>query len=236
LAEEPQVTSPAPDDWPRSYFNYFTEVEERFRQARGTGLFLLSPLDWALIETWKNSGVPLEAVLTGIDVAFEKWRSRERRRQAINSIAYCTQAVMKEAEALASGDINKGSAAPFPIEELRDFLDSNRRHLESKAHPPFVAVAQSLADILRDLETHFADLEDLERRLTVLEEKLLAAAQSLLSDEDLVRIRRDLDSQLSPYRSKMTVEQLALVERKFIDRRIFEEAGLRRLSLFYIGA
>ncbi len=40
-------------DWPSNYFNYFTEIEEHFQRARGTGLFLLSPLDWALIESWK---------------------------------------------------------------------------------------------------------------------------------------------------------------------------------------
>ena len=58
-----------------NYFNYFTEIEEQFLRRRGGGL-LLSTLDWALIESWKNSGVPLEAVLRGIDLAFEKWRAK----------------------------------------------------------------------------------------------------------------------------------------------------------------
>ena len=58
-----------------NYFNYFTEVEEHFQRTRGTALFLLSTLDWALLETWRNAGVPLEAVLRGIDAAFEKWRT-----------------------------------------------------------------------------------------------------------------------------------------------------------------
>ncbi len=49
-----------------NYFNYFTEIEERFLRRRGGGL-LLSTLDWALIETWKDAGIPLEAVLRGID-------------------------------------------------------------------------------------------------------------------------------------------------------------------------
>ena len=60
-----------------NYFNYFTEIEEHFQRARGTSLFLLSPLDWALVESWKNAGVPLEAVLRGIDTAFEKWRGAQ---------------------------------------------------------------------------------------------------------------------------------------------------------------
>src|SRR6202012_874909 len=81
-----------------NYFNYFTEIEEHFQRARGTGLFLLSPLDWALIEHWKNSGIPLPAVLKGIDEAFEKWRARKSKRQFINSLAYCAQAVAEAAQ------------------------------------------------------------------------------------------------------------------------------------------
>ena len=87
--------------WPSNYFNYFTEVEERFQKARGTGLFLMSPLDWALVETWKNAGVPLEAALRGIDAAFEKWRTKKKRSQNVNSVAYCSQAVLAEAQAMA---------------------------------------------------------------------------------------------------------------------------------------
>ena len=54
-----------------NYFNYFTEIEDHFQRARGTGLFLLSPLDWALIEAWKRSGIPLEAVLRGMTASFQ---------------------------------------------------------------------------------------------------------------------------------------------------------------------
>src|SRR5437762_4604798 len=97
-----------------NYFNYFTEIEDHFQRARGTGLFLLSPLDWALIEAWKNSGIPLEAVLRGIDAAFEKWRSRpaNARIQMVNSLAYCAQAVAKEAQVLAGlAPVTKKDAA-----------------------------------------------------------------------------------------------------------------------------
>ena len=83
-----------------NYFNYFTEVEEHFQRARGTSLFLLSPLDWALLESWKNAGVPLEAVLRGIDEAFEKWRSRKVKTQMVNSLAFCAQAVLTEARVM----------------------------------------------------------------------------------------------------------------------------------------
>src|SRR5438309_10341294 len=93
--------TPDEADWPSNYFNYFTEIEEHFQRARGTGLFLLSPLDWALIESWSDSGVPLEAVLRGIDAAFEKWRARKVKTQMVNSLAFCAQAVITEAQIMA---------------------------------------------------------------------------------------------------------------------------------------
>ena len=41
-----------------NYFNYFTEIEERFQRRRGT-LTMLSPLDWALMEVWKDAAIPV---------------------------------------------------------------------------------------------------------------------------------------------------------------------------------
>src|ERR1700735_5496674 len=116
------------DREPFNYFNYFTEIEEHFQRARGTSLFLLSPLDWALIESWKTSGVPLEAVLRGIDAAFEKWRAKKSRIQMVNSIAYCTQAVAAGGQRIADGGrqrAEKREAPPFPPDDLRRYLETN---------------------------------------------------------------------------------------------------------------
>ena len=81
-----------------NYFNYFTEIEERFQQRRGS-LLLLSTLDWALIETWRDAGIPLEAALRGIDAAFDKYEARQKRgrMRRINGLAWCAQAVMEAA-------------------------------------------------------------------------------------------------------------------------------------------
>ena len=120
MAPEPKEVEEA--GWPSNYFNYFTEVEEHFQKARGTGLFLMSPLDWALVETWKNAGVPLEAVLRGIDAAFEKWRTKKKRGQNVNSVAYCAQAVLAEAQAMAGVAPARGrkeAAAPFSLEHWK---------------------------------------------------------------------------------------------------------------------
>ena len=176
------------------------------QKARGTGLFLMSPLDWALVETWKNAGVPLEAVLRGIDQAFENWRGRKNRVQAVNSVAYCTQAVMIEAQALAgvaeARPSRKEAPAPFSLEELKSYLASNA--CEVRKRPGFEDIAAAVDHLAEDAAGLYRDLEDLERRLTALEDKMVAIARTRQSDEDLLRSRRDLDLQLRPYRGKMT--------------------------------
>lgn len=215
-----------------NYFNYFTEIEEHFQKARGAGLFLLSPVDWALIETWREAGVPLEAVLRGVDAAFEKWRAKKTKTRMVNSLTYCAQAVMTEAQ-LAEGGAAKRepTPAPFSMEEVRGFLQSNADALRRGTYGN---IAAALDGIVAELETHYRDLEDLERRLTALEDKMGATAKAGLPDEELLRARRELDSQLGPYRGKMSAEQLAMLERKFLERRVFEAANLPRLSLFYL--
>jgi len=223
------------DSWPSNYFNYFTEIEERFQKARGTGLFLLSPLDWALIETWKNAGVPLEAVLRGIDTAFEKWHAKKHRRQAVNSLAYCAQAVIAEAQAMAGlipAGTKKQSEAPFPLEDLKAHLARNAEDVRKQAD--FEEVAASLDRLLEAAETHYRDLEQLEQRLTALEDKMISIARSRQTDEQLFQARRDLDTQLRAYRSKMSAEQLTMVEKQFLERHLLEAAHLPRLSLFYL--
>ena len=217
---------------PDNYFNYFTEIEEHFQRARGTGLFLLSPLDWALIESWKNSGVPLEAVLRGIDAAFEKWRARPPRArfQMVNSLAYCAQAVAEEAQSLAEGaPARREAPPPFSIDDVRRHVQANANALRAAGHGD---LAESLERL--DLEELYLDLEQLEQRLTAIEEKMIARARSAASEEALFAARRSLDQELKPYRGKMSAEQLATLERQFLDRKVLEAAGLPRLSLFYM--
>ncbi|MFB3826785.1 MAG: hypothetical protein ACE15B_08445 [Bryobacteraceae bacterium] len=216
-------------DWVYNYFNYFTEIEDHFQRARGTGLFLLSPLDWALIESWKEAGVPLEAVLRGIDAAFEHWRSRKSKTQMVNSLAFCAQTVLTAAQAMAgSAPARRESAPPFTGEELADYL---RRNADAVRAAGFEEIAAALERLAGEPQP---DLEDLERRLTALEEKMIATARAAATEERLLEARRALDAQLRPYRSKMTAEQLAMLEKQYLERDLLESLNLPRLSLFYM--
>jgi hypothetical protein len=222
------------DAWPGNYFNYFTEVEECFQQARGTGLFLLSPLDWALIESWRTSGIPLEAVLKGIHGAFEKWRSRKAKRRQVNSLAYCAQAVMEAAERTPTRRSDEPVSAGFAAEEVQRHLSACAAQLQSRPETALQKTAASLHALAAEASKHLDNLGELEQRLTVMEEKMVAVLRASQTDGDLLAIRRALDAELRPYRSKMTADQLAALERRYVDTALLERAQLPRLSLFYL--
>ncbi len=93
----------------QNYFNYFTEIEEHFQRGRGT-ILMLSTLDWALIETWKDAGIPLEAVLRGIDATFEKYNARPSKSRKVNGLAYCSQEVLAAAEHMKQASVGTSSA------------------------------------------------------------------------------------------------------------------------------
>lgn len=214
-----------------NYFNYFTEIEEHFQKARGTGTFRLSTLDWALIETWKESNVPLEAVLRGISRAFEKWHTRPRHGRMVNSLAYCAQEVITATQEQAAPSAAREPApAPFTLVQLAiEFA----RHAD-QVRGQFPDIAASLDDLRQAAEAGVAlDLEEVKRRLTVLEEKMVAALVAAASEERLLAARREMDAALQPYRRKMAAEQIALLEKQFLRKKLLEAAGLPRLSLFH---
>ena len=241
-----------------NYFNYFTEIEEYFWRKRGAHL-LVSPLDWAIVETWQKAGIPIGAVLKGIDRAFESW-ARSRRAaggRQLKSLAYCVDAVLDAASEAAEAAAGTGpevkssrsATEPFSRDELRKYLERNAARLRVAAGKQraksdsagarlamrFEETAQKLDDALPLLDAPGAlDLEDFERRLTVLEEKLAAALGADADDEAQLGIRREMDRSLAPYRRKMSAEQLAQLERQYTQKRLFEHFEVPRLSLFYL--
>jgi hypothetical protein len=237
-----------------NYFNYFTEIEEHF-QRRWGGALGLSTLDWVLIETWKDAGIPLEAVLRGIDVTFEHHERRPSKTRKINSLGRCSQEVLAAAEDMKEAAVGTSAGQPassksraaegFEPEKIAAFLRRNASLVEAAKLPQSVgisvhAVAEESAATLRRLaqETESSKaalkLEDLERRLTVLEEKLFAALLAATPDEEIVAVRAQADGELAPYRRRMAAAQIDLLQKQYVHKRLLEKYGLPRLSLFYM--
>jgi hypothetical protein len=231
-----------------NYFNYFTEIEERFQQRRGA-ILLLSTLDWALIETWREAGVPLEAVLRGIDAAFDKYEARQRRgrMRRINGLAWCAQAVMVAADELREASAGTAPAAAsaeresgFEQERVAAHLEAAAVALDAAAVAPEACAAtaarlRELASAALGIEGEKLDLEALERTLTVLEDKLFAALTAAAPEELLVGLKAHAARELAPYRSRMGTVQLRQVERQFVQKQLLVHYNLPRLSLFYMS-
>jgi hypothetical protein len=237
----------------QNYFNYFTEIEEHFQRRRGS-LLLLSTLDWALIEIWREAGIPLEVVLRGIDDAFDKYESRQRRgpMRKINGLAWTAQAVMEAAEqqkeaatGLASSGL-KETHAGFEEQRIADHLESSAQALDAAAiahelareawTSSLAALAISLRTLAEETLTPNPDLnlEDLERHLATLEEKLFATLTTHVPEETLLRFKTEAARDLAAYRSRMTAVQLRQIEQQFVHKRLLEHYQLPRLSLFYM--
>jgi hypothetical protein len=262
-----------------NYFNYFTEIETRFQQRRGS-LLMLSTLDWALIETWREAGVPLEAVLRGIDSAFDNYdkqrlRTPTRRQRKVNGLAWCAQAVLEATEQSREAAIGAAPASTEPRESgfesarIARYLERNASLLEAAAAnltlPALTETAHRLRQLAVDClssrngvegyaspsdlgpapnalsfrsaaeESAFSsNLEDTDRTLTILEEKLVAALLTATPEDQLVALRAQADRELAPYRGKMQAVQIKQVQQQFLQKRLLEAHALPRLSLFYM--
>lgn len=237
-----------------NYFNYFTEIEEHFQRRWGAAL-LLSNLDWILMETWKEAGIPLEAVLRGIDVTFEHHEKRPSRMRKVNGLGFCSQEVLAAAETMKEAAVGASSTADrtlstsragqgFEPEAVTAFLRRNAGLLEAAKLPQSAAVsvravafevAQTLRKLAEEREAKpTARLEDLERHLTVLEEKLFAALLASTPNEEIVAVRAESDRDLAPYRRKMSSTQIDQLQKQYIHKRLLEKYALPRLSLFYM--
>jgi hypothetical protein len=232
-----------------NYFNYFTEIEDHFQRRRGS-ILLLSTLDWALIETWRDAGIPLEAVLRGIDTAFDRYDARKRSTsRRVNGLAWCAQEVMTAAEEMQEASIGLAREEPdaaragLEWQRIAGHLRDAAVQLRAAALTGLAAqTASETADRLTALAStsesapglSAPNLEELERTLTSTEEKLLNTMLAVLPEEELTALRDEAAQEIAPYRRRMQALQIRQIEQQFLHKRIFEKYGLPRLSLFYM--
>ncbi len=217
----------------QNYFNYFTEIEEHFQRRRGS-LLLLSTIDWALIETWREEGIPLAAVLRGIDSAFDKYDARKSKSRVrrINGLAWCAQEVLAAMEDMREAAVGAAPARPGPAEQGFE-QERIAAHLNAAAEQ--LAAFPELAERLRSLAAEKLPLEELEQSLTVLEQKLFALLLTTTPEADLLVLKQQAAGELAPYKSRMPALQIRQVEQQFLHKRLLEKYNLPRLSLFYMS-
>jgi hypothetical protein len=227
----------------QNYFNYFTEIEEHFQRRRGS-LLLLSTIDWALIETWREAGIPLPAVLQGIDAAFDKYDARKNKARVrkVNGLAYCAQEVISAMNKMQEAAVGATPARPsteeqgFEQERIAAHLEAAAQQLRNAAQREALAqIADRLQTLAADTRAKLPHLEEMEQSLTALEEKLFAILLTGTPETELIALRQQAAAELAPYRSRMPAMQIRQVEQQFMHKRLLEKFSLPRLSLFYMS-
>ena len=241
-----------------NYFNYFTEIEDTFIRRRGKHL-LLSPMDWALIESWKAMEVPLHVALRGIERAFDSWEAKPRKR-SVKSLLYCQEEVEAQyaewleahigaetggdSEVAAAGTKDEG--LPFPRQTILEHLRRGRSALlqvfgerKQAREDDFTEALTRAANLLEELERDFnqsatADAQKLEVSLTGLERLLTDAIRSVIPEDQLEVVTRGVKEQLKPYRKHMDAKVYEQNFNNLLLKALREKFGVPRLSLFYL--
>ena len=235
-----------------NYFNYFTEIEDAFVRRRGKHLFL-SPMDWALMETWKQQGIPLHIVLRGVEKSFDSFDARPRKR-TVKSLLYCQEEIEAQfAEWLEArvGSSTSSDAAETDSEETHFSFAAVSEHLKrcrigllellatrSSADDFSEALSRAIA-LLGEIEADFAtgatpDTRKLEDSLTGLERMLNDSMLSVVNATALAESKAAVKDQLKPYRSHMETAVYNQTFNNLLLKRLREQFALPRLSLFYV--
>ena len=242
-----------------NYFNYFTEIEDAFIRRRAKHL-LLSPMDWALIESWKELDVPLHVALRGIEKAFDSWEAKPRKR-SVKSLLYCQEEVeaqfaeWREARVGAAAGPNanddeapgtNSEALPFARAAILEHIERGRTSLlaASAAHQKaraadFADTLERAAALLTEVAADFAssaapDAQKLEQSLSGLERMISDAVRSVAASEQIATIEGEVKEQLRPYRKHMEAAVYQQTFENLLLKRLREQFGIPRLSLFYL--
>ncbi|MDQ6786968.1 MAG: hypothetical protein M3033_09190 [Acidobacteriota bacterium] len=225
-----------------NYFNYFTEIEETFVRRRGRNL-LLSPLDWALIETWQEREVPLHIVLRGIEKVFDTADKQPARKRSVKSLMYCREEIeAQHAEWLESQTGKNGNGATevdadkslFSNDAIKNHLNKTTTDLEEAAQKASGDLRETLERVLSrlaELKSNFQDAENLEESLEKLDDLLNA---SLLRNFAAADFKSEIEKQLAGYRGKMEADVYRRTFDLMLLKRLRVQAEIPRLSLFYL--
>lgn len=242
-----------------NYFNYFTELEEAFIRRRGKHLWL-SPVDWAMMESWKERGVPLHIAIRGIERSFDSYESKPRHR-TVKSLLYCREEVEAQYAEWLEGQVGTSEGAeetapegiseqdaglPFPRDAIREHLrraqgallerlNTFTDPLDADLLECFMRSGARLKELEEDLTgSAHPSAQKLDQSLTHIERMLDEAVRAHASSDRLASAKEYAAAQLSEYRKRMDKETYEQTLESLFVKRLREDYGLPRLSLFYL--
>ena len=236
-----------------NYFSYFSEIEDTFIRRRGKHL-MLSPIDWARIESWKERGVPLHVALRGIEHSFDSYDSKKHKR-TVKTLLYCQEEVeaqyaewlesrvgshepADEASALAE------DASPFSRDAILNHLarsldEVQRLGVERKEEDALGEALARAAALLTEIRDDYStssnpEARKLEESLTGIDRLLDDSIRAVVSESELAAIVSEIDAQIKPYKRHMDKAAFEQTRQNLLRKRLRDHFGVPRLSLFYL--
>ena len=233
-----------------NYFSYFSEIEDTFIRRRGKHL-MLSPIDWALIEGWKERGVPLHVALRGIEHSFDSYESKKHKR-TVKTLLYCQEEVEAQyaewRESRVGSHDDKAEPAsdtsPFSRDAILDHLARSLDEIQQlsknrKEEDQFgEALARAIALLIEIREDYSSaaspDTRKLEESLTGIDRLLDDSIRAVVKESELATILSEIDSQVKPYKRHMDKPTFEQTRDNLLRKRLRDHFGVPRLSLFYL--
>jgi hypothetical protein len=239
-----------------NYFSYFSEIEDTFIRRRGKHL-MLSPIDWALIEGWKERGVPLHVVVRAIEHAFDSHESKKQKR-TVKTLLYCQEEVEAQyaewLESRVGGHEEEGaeskradeSKSPFARDEvlahLGRSLDALGQLFELRQPTNDDELTEALAravTLMSEIKDDYAsaahpDARKLEDSLTGIERLLDDGIRGATSASELESANAEIDSQMKPYKRHMDKAAFEQTHENLLRKSLRDHFGVPRLSLFFL--
>jgi hypothetical protein len=220
-----------------NYYNYFTEIEDTFVRRRGKHLFL-SPLDWALIDGWKEREIPLHIVIRAIEGVFDVFDRQPAGTRTIKSLFYCREEIESQyLEWLNSrvGSTDSDAKAQFPTDAITAHIDDAIDKLRKVNYEPLAEDTSRAVARLEELRANLtADAESIDGTLSDIEKVLDRALLTKWVKESLKRVEKEIALELRPYKAEMEPETYRNTLELMLLKRLREEAGIPRLGLFYL--
>lgn len=223
-----------------NYYNYFTEIEETFVRRRGKHLFL-SPLDWALIDGWKERGIPLHIVIRSIESVFDVFDQQPPGTRTIKSLFYCREEIESQYGEWLTSQTGKASqneetgASAFSVEVVAEHISNAITSLRANQ---IDALREDLARAtagLEELSTHLTDdFETVDKTLGDIERLIERSMLANWEKAQLKGFEKDISAQLRAYKAEMEHDVYKTTFELMLLKRLREEAGIPRLGLFYL--
>ena len=199
------------------------------------------------VRGWAARGIPLQIVFRGVDRCFERYYAKGPRRRPVR-IEFCEADVLdvfdewRRSIGIGQLAVTPGApadeAGPRPRQSLASHLEKVVATLTARRAGAEKSIDAALDSVVRELDAARASAtglrgerrEALLHRLRDLDRALVSAARDACDGPTLSALAAEADTQLTPFKDRMTPDVYAQSRAACIDRLIREHCHLPTIA------